>query len=191
MKNKIVAAFEEDRLEHKENITHSQIHVIDLTRRTNNAQGLVIYNVKPEGIDTLLIENPGLDISATFFKPQCFQDGEGHEPDNCEGVFYVSDSTNETWVLFLEMKDCDATNISRYFQKSKEQIIKIVRIFRDKNIIAENKRVYANISFPRRNKTDFFNQLIKHGEKKGFLDNYNVFIRGTNNLKIKNSTTIY
>lgn len=191
MKNKIILALGEDKLEHKENITYPQIHVIDLTRRTDNAQGLKIYNAQPEGIDTLLIENPGLDISATFFKPQCFQEGDAHEPDNCEGVFYVTDSTNETWVLFLEMKDCDVTNISRYFQKSKEQIINIVKIFRDKNIITENKKVYANISFPRRNKIDFFSQLIKHGEKKGFLDSYNIFIRGTNNLKIKNSATIF
>ena len=191
MKNRIVAALGNEKLAHRENITCPHIHVIDLTRRTNNMQGLDIYDAQPDGIDTLLIENPNLNISATFFKPQCFRDEHGYEPDNCEGVFYLSASTYETWVLFLEMKDCDATNISKYFKKSKEQIIKIVQIFRNKKIIAENKRVYANISFPRRNKTDFFNQLIKYGESKNFLDNHNIFVRGTNKLKIKNSTTIF
>ena len=60
---------------------------------------------------------------------------------------------------------------------------------RDKNIIARNKRVYANISFPRRNKTDYFNQLIKN--PKDFRDKHKIILRGTNKLKIKNSTTIF
>jgi len=191
MKNRIIEAFGADRLEHWENITHSQIHVIDRTRETGGVEGITIYNAPPQQIDTLLIENPNLNITATFFKPQCFQDEHGGESDNCEGVFYLSNSTNETWVLFLEIKDCDAENITRYFAKSKEQIKNVVRIFRERNIIAEDKRVYANISFPRRNKTDFFSQLIRHGEKKSFLDHHNIFIRGTNNLAIKNDTTIF
>ena len=191
MKNRIIAALGNEKLEHWDNITHTQIHVIDLTQRTNSAQSIKIYDAQPEGIDTLLIENPNLDVSATFFKPQCFKDEHGYEPDNCEGVFYLSNSTDKTWVLFLEIKDCKAKNISDYFEKTKKQIIKIVRIFRDKKIIAENKRVYANISFPRRNKTDFFSQLIMDGEPKSFIDNHKIFIRGTNKLKIKNNTTIF
>ena len=191
MKNKLIKAFGNDKLEHKEHITYPQIHVADLTNRTNSREKLKIYDSLPKRIDTLLIENPNLDITATFFKPQCFQNEKREEPDNCEGVFYLSNSTDKTWILFLEIKDCKAKNISEYFSKTKEQIKSVVQIFRDKQIIPQGKMVYANISFPRRNKTDFFNQLIKHGEKKGFIDNYKIFIRGTNQLKIKNETTIY
>ena len=191
MKNKLVEVFGADKLENKENITYPEIHVIDLTRRTNGQQNLEIYSSKPNGIDSLLIENPNLDISATFFKPQCFINEAGKEPDNCEGVFYLSNSTNKSWVLFLEMKDCDATNISNYFRDAKIQITSIVSLFRDKEVINDNKRVYANISFPRRNKTDFYNQIIKPGESKNFIDKYNIFIRATNKLKVKNETTIY
>jgi len=190
MKNKLTTAFG-DKIEHIENITYPQIHVIDLTQRTNNAQNIEISDTQPKGIDTLLIENPNLSITATFFKPQCFINEDRKEPNNCEGVFYLSNSTNETWVLFIEIKDCKAKNISNHFKKSKEQIITVVRIFRNKKIIAENKKVYANISFPQRNKTGFFNQLIKSGEAKSFIDNHNILIRGTNRLKIKNSTTIF
>lgn len=190
MKNRIITALGNEKLKHIENITHSQIYIADLTERTSGTQDIEIYNTQPDGVDTLLIENPNLDITATFFKSQCFQDEHGYEPDNCEGVFYLSDSTDKTWVLFLEIKDCKAKNISKYFVKTKEQIINVVRIFREKEIIAENKRVYANISFPRRNKTDFFNQFIKNFERKKFLDDYNIFIKGTNRLVIKNSTKI-
>ncbi|MDR2968034.1 MAG: hypothetical protein LBV32_00335 [Tannerellaceae bacterium] len=189
MKNKIAKVFGKENLEHIENITYSQIHVADLTRRTKSKQAIEIYDAQPEGIDTLVIENPGLDITATFFKPQCFLDERGKEPDNCEGVFYLSDPAGETWILFLEIKDCKSTNISTYFTQAKEQIKKVVQIFRDKKIIANDKCVYANISFPRK-KTDFYSHLIKPGESKEWRDCYRIFIRGTNNLKIKNRMTI-
>ena len=190
MKNKIIAAFETDKLDHKENITYPKIHVIDRIL-TDGSHGVEIYNTKPKE-DTLLIENSlNLDISAIFFKPQCFKDKQGNEPKSCEGVFYLSDSTDKTWVLFLEIKDCKSKNITNYFKEAKEQIISTVQIFRDKKIISKNKRVYGNISFPRKNKTDFYNQLIKPWEPKIFIDKYSIVIRGTNHLKIKNRTAIY
>lgn len=190
MKNKITAVFGEDKLVHKPTLKFPQIHVMDFTERTRGEKGLEIFGKKPNDIDTLVIENPNLDITATFFKPQCFLNERGEEPDNCEGVFYLSNSNDDTWLLFIEIKDCKSKNISKYFAKTKNQIISIVQIFRDKNIITPNKKVYANISFPRRNKKEYFSQLIQSGEKKEFLNNYKIFIRGTNRLKIKNDTTI-
>ena len=190
MKNRIVAALGNEKLKHFENVTYSKIHVIDLTRRTNSVQNIEIYDTQPAGIATLLIENPNLDITATFFKPQCFIDEHRKEPDNCEGVFYLSNSTDKTWVLFLEIKDCNVGNISTYFKDAKKQIINTVQIFRDKDIITQKKRVYANVSFPRATKMNYFNQFIEKPEKKKFLDDYNIFIKGTNKLVIKNSTAI-
>lgn len=190
MRSKISRSFNEVNLEHKI-ITSSQIHIIDLTERTKSKKGLECFDTKPDEIDTLLIENPGLDITSTFFKSQCFLDERGKEPDNCEGVLYLSNSTERNWILFIEIKDCKSKNISKYFPKAKEQLISVVQIFRDKSIINHNKKVYANISFPRRNKKDFFSQLIQGGEKKEFIDRYKIFIRGTNHLKIKNDITIY
>ena len=189
MKNKIIAALGNDRLDHRDNITYPKIYVMDLTQLTSGAMGMEIYSSKPQDIDTLLIENPNLDISATFFKPHCFRDVHGNEPDNCEGVFYLTDSTDATWVLFVEIKDCKLKNISTYYNKAKEQIIKVVAIFRARNIITRNKKVYANISFPKSDKINYYNQLIKN--PKEFRDKYKIILRGTNTLSIKNSTTIF
>ena len=190
MKNRIIKAFGNEKLEHWENITYSQIHVIDLMRRTNNAQSIAIYDAQPEGIATLLIENPNLDITATCFKPQCFQNEQKKEIKSCEGVFYLSNSTKETWVLFIEIKDCNVGNISEYFKDAKKQIINTVRIFRDKNVITENKIVYANVSFPRACKMNFFNHFIKNPEQKKFRDDHKIMIKGTNKLKIINNKAI-
>jgi len=191
MKNKISRVFDADKLEHTENIVCSGIYLADLTERTKNKENLKIYETKPDNIDTLLIENPNLlDISATFFKPQCFIDEKQKEPENCEGVFYLSNSDEHSWVLFVEIKDCKVKNISKYFNKAKEQIVNVVKIFRDKNIISQNKKVYANISFPKAIKTDFYNQLLKNDNGKMFIDKYKIRIKGTNHLIIKNDKTI-
>jgi len=191
MKNKITAAFGNEKLEHWEHITYSQIHVIDLTRKTNSRKGVEIHDTQPEGVATLLIGNPNIeDISATCFKAQCFCDVRGNEPTNCEGVFYLSDSTDKTWILFIEIKDCDKGNIAKYFKDAKKQIISTVQIFRDKQIITEDKLVYANVSFPRADKINFFNHFIKNPEQKKFRDDYKIAIKGTNKLVIKNHRTI-
>ncbi|MDR0306419.1 MAG: hypothetical protein LBI42_06235 [Chitinispirillales bacterium] len=191
MKNKIIHALGEDKLEHEENIIYSQIHVIDLRRRTKNRQGIKICDEKPEGTDTLLIENPNmLNISATVFKPQCFIDKDGKELPNCEGVFYLTNSTDKTWVLFFEIKDSKASRCSNYIKKTKEQIITVVKIFRDKNIITQNKIVYANISFPRRTKTDYSMKLNFKENPKQFIDKYKIHFLGTNTLLIKSDTEI-
>ncbi|MDR2622742.1 MAG: hypothetical protein LBC48_09240, partial [Dysgonamonadaceae bacterium] len=165
MKNKITDVFGKNKLVHKTDLNFPQIHVIDFTERTKGIKGLEISDKKPNDIDTLVIENPNLDITATFFEPQCFLNERNEEPDNCEGVFYLSNSNDDTWLLFIEIKDCKSKNISKYFVKTKNQIISVIQIFRDKNIITPNKKVYANISFPRRNKKEYFNQLIQSGEK--------------------------
>jgi hypothetical protein len=191
MKDKMTNAFGADKLKNWENIDFPQIHIIDFTERTNGAQNLEIFDKKPNDIDTLRIENPNLNVSAVFFKPQCFLNERDKEPDNCEGVFYLSNSKAENWILFIEIKDCKSKNISKYFSKTKEQIISVVQIFRDKSIINQHKKVYANISFPRRNKKDYFSQLIQAGEKKDFLDKHKIYIRGTNHLKIKNENIIF
>jgi hypothetical protein len=190
MKNKITDVLGEDKLEHKTEITFPEIHVMDLTERTKGMQNLGIFNTKPDEFDALLIENPNLNITATFFKPQCFLN-EKEEPDNCEGVFYLSNSNEKTWVLFIEIKDCKPKNISKYFTQAKEQVISVVQIFRNKGIISQDKKVHANISFPRKNKKDYFNQLFYGGEKKELLNRHKIFFRGTNHLIIKNETTIY
>ena len=101
LKDKIIAVFGKEKIVNKENITSPQIHVMDLTQRSKGVQSIEIYEAKHPNIDSLLIENPNLNISATFFMPQCFRDVHEKEPENCEGVFCLTHSTDKTWVLFI------------------------------------------------------------------------------------------
>ncbi|MDR2232119.1 MAG: hypothetical protein LBE56_03230 [Tannerella sp.] len=187
MKNRIIKILDGRYLIQKENLFYPHIYVADLSNITKNQQGINIFDTQPFEVEALHIENPNLDISATFFLPQCFLDENGKEIESCEGVFYLTDSTDKTWVLFIELKDCKVKNISRHSQKAIEQIKSTVQFFRDKKIIRKNKIVYANIAFPRR-KSDYYSQVIK--QPKAYVDEFKIILKGTNYLKIKNSRTI-
>jgi len=46
------------------------------------------------------------------------------------------------------------------------------------------------VSFPRKEKTNFHNHLIKAPEQKKFRDDYKIVIKGTNEITIKNEKSV-
>lgn len=82
----------------------------------------------------------------SVFMSQIFQNGQN---------FFPAEENKETvWMGFLEIKDCKPKNIVQYKDKTKEQIISTVRLFREKGILSSG-RIYGLISFPRRKKVAF------------------------------------
>jgi hypothetical protein len=131
-----------------------------------------------------------LHITASIFKPQCFIGSDGKELKQCECVLYPTKYTKDSWVMFVEIKDCKPKNISKFHQNIKEKVRVNVQVFRDKGIIAQDKVVYAVASFPRRNKTAFHNHFITPPEVKDFRDNHKTIIMGTNKISIVNDKKI-
>lgn len=189
MRNKMVAEFGEDKLGHA--ITQkTEFYVVDYTEKTNSTRSVEVLETLPTDIDPLTVHNPTpLNITTTIFKPQCFMDGE-KELKQCECVMYLTTDTSASWVVFIEIKDCKPSNASKYHKEIKEKIIANVGLFREKGIIPQNKVVYAIASFPRKDKTNFHNHLIKATERKQFRDKYKVMIKGTNEITVKNDVSI-
>lgn len=169
----------------------NSIHIADYTEKTQSARNIELHPAKPADIDTLEIKNDNkLQIAACIFGKQSLTDENDKEIKHCECVLFPTFPTINHWILFVEIKDCKPGNISQYFNHAKEQIIETVSFFRKKNIIPENKKVHAVISFPRRNKMSFYNQLIQTGERKHFFDAYKIMIKGTNTLEARSHTQI-
>ncbi|MBN2602911.1 MAG: hypothetical protein JXA91_02115 [Candidatus Thermoplasmatota archaeon] len=189
MRNRIVNEFGEDKLEHV--ITDKPFfYVVDYTERTDSERAVEVLDTFPIDIDPLVVNNPTiLDTTTTIFKPQCFMDG-GVELKQCEGVMYLTSNTPESWVVFIEIKDCKPKNASDYHQDIKEKFIVNVNLFRDKGIIPQDKVVYAIASFPRKGKTNFHNHFIKATEWKKFRDNHKIMIKGTNKITLKNEISV-
>ena len=189
MKSRMINEFGADKLGHFAS-DKTEFYVVDYTEKTDSARSVEVLETFPTDIDPLIVHNPNpLNITTTVFKPQCFMEN-GKELKQCEGVMYLTENTPESFVVFVEIKDCKPSRTYKYHQEIKEKIITNVELFRRKGLIPENKIVYAVASFPRKDKTDFHNQLIKNTERKQFREKYKVMIKGTNEITIKNSTSI-
>lgn len=190
MRSKINQVFNSERFAYSSN-NSPKIFVVDYTERTASARSVEVHSTKPNDIDALIIKNPTeINISTSIFMPQCFIDENGKEPKQCECVMNPANSQPDTWILFIEIKDCKPSNASNYHKECKEKILENVQLFRDKNIIPVDKIVYAVVSFPRKEKTNYHNQFIKPPEQKQMRDKYKIMIKGTNEITVKNDRTI-
>jgi len=190
MKSKIESVFGANKFKYV-SFSNKHLYVVDYTEKTASIRSVEVHNVKPVDIDALIIYNPtGTNISTSIFTPQCFIDENGKEPKQCECVMYPTVFSANSWILFIEIKDCKPMNAANYHREAKEKIITNVQLFRDKRILDNNKVVYAVVSFPRKAKTNFHNHLIKASEWKKFRDDYKIMIKGTNEITIKNERSI-
>lgn len=185
MKNRMITEFGEDKLDHV--ITQkTKFYIVDYTEKTNSVRSVEVLETAPTDIAPLNILNPtSLNITTTIFKPQCFMN-EGKELKQCECVMYLTSNTNQSLIVFIEIKDCKPKNVSNYHKEIKEKFIVNVALFRDKGIIPQDKVVYAIASFLRKEKTNFHNHFIKATEWKQFREKHKVMIKGTNLVTIKN-----
>ncbi|MDR1729921.1 MAG: hypothetical protein LBR52_04595 [Prevotellaceae bacterium] len=190
MKNKIESTFDAKSFKYV-SFADKQLYVADYTERTNSVRSVEVLNVKPTDVDALIIQNPAkINISTAIFTSHCFIDKNGEEPPQCECIMYPTVLSAKSFLLFIEIKDCKPKNAANYHSEAKEKIISNVQLFRDKEIIDNDKIVYAVVSFPRKAKTNFHNHLIKASEWKRFRDDYRIMIKGTNEITVKNEKSI-
>lgn len=190
MKSRIERAFDATRFSHV-SFADKELHVVDYTERTASVRSVEVHNTKPTDIDSLTIHNPTeLSISTSIFTSHSFFDENSYEPKQCECIMTPTALSPDSFVLFIEIKDCKPKNVSDYHKEVKEKVLKNVRFFRDKGILKNNKVVYAVISFPRKDKTNFHNHLIKATEWKQIRDKHKIMIKGTNEITIKNEKSI-
>ena len=167
-----------------------EFYLVDYTERTYSVRSVEVLETLPTDIDPLIVHNPKpLNITTSIFKPQCFMDGK-KDLKQCEGVMYLTTNTSESWVVFIEIKDCKPRNASDYHKEIKEKFIVNIGLFRDREIISQNKVVYAIASFPRKDKTNFHNHFIKATEWKQFREKHKIMIKGTNEITVKNNVSI-
>jgi hypothetical protein len=189
MRSKLNATLPSGKIKHVE-YPDGEIYVADYTERTKSVRGVEVCNAKPDDMDVLTLKNETLlNITASIFGKQCFMDEKNKEIKHCECILYPTNATTNTWVLFVEIKDCKPKNISGYFISAKKQIIQTVKLFRDRNLLEADKKVHAVISFPRK-KTDFYRNIITQGIRQQFLHQHKIIIRGSNIVTVKNNKSI-
>ena len=194
MRNRILAAYPESKFG---TINSKQIFVADFTKRTNNVRGVEIHASQPKDpneesvvMDCCVVANEtDLSIDYNVFRDNQFKNEEDEDMKHGECCLFPNNNDEKSWALFIEIKDCKGSRISKYKQNVKDKLILNVGEFRKKGILLNNK-VYGVASFPR--KKTAFNEMIVSDptEYKTFFKEHGIHFVPTNELAIKSDSIL-
>ena len=171
------------------------IYVADFTERTNSARKVEIHIAEPcvpdssEAMDCLKVNNRDkVELEFCLFDDHQFKDEQGKDISHCECCFFQTESASA--LGFVEIKDCKLKNITVHRNKSKEQILSTVQLFRSSGII-DKQKVYGIISFPRKKKM-LFNDFPYRDiyETTRWVRDYGIHLIASNEIYIKDNRTI-
>lgn len=171
------------------------IYVADFTERTNSARKVEIHIAEPcvpdssEAMDCLKVNNRDkVELEFCLFDDHQFKDEQGKDISHCECCFFPTESASA--LDFVEIKDCKLKNITVHRNKSKEQILSTVQLFRSSGII-DKQKVYGIISFPRKKKM-LFNDFPYRDiyEATRWVKDYGIHLIASNEIYIKDNRTI-
>lgn len=175
----------------------SKIYVADFTKRTDNKRGVEIGEMQPKDpndasvyMDCCVIVNDNaLQIDYNVFKDNQFKDEEDEDMKHGECCLFPTVNDEKTWVLFVEIKDCKGSRISKYKHNVKEKLILNVEEFRKQGVIIDNN-VYGVVAFPR--KKTAFNEMIVSDpiEYKKFYKEHGIHLVPVNEVSIKDDKII-
>ena len=156
MKNKIQTVYPQSVFQ---STSAETIYVADFTERTNSTRKVEIYVEIPcvpnssESMDCLKVNNwDKVELEFCLFDDHQFKDEQGKDISHCECCFFPTESASA--LGFVEIKDCKLKNIAVHRNKSKEQVLSTVQLFRSSGIV-DKQKVYGILSFPRKKKMLF------------------------------------
>ena len=181
----------------------------DLAVDIQNRGVVIDDNPDPEWASVVL-ENAipdSLAIDADCFPENALPNEEaGSHASQCECVIFPADGSDEDWLLFVETKYTDSEDVAQkedvnYPKKMFSQIKSTVNYFRQKGIIASDKRVHAIMSYPKLLEPfDSWNIPLEDvDEETGdviqltteeIMQRYKIHIRPTNHAQIKSAKRI-
>lgn len=181
----------------------------DLAADIQNRGIVIDDNPDPEWASVVL-ENAmpeSLAIDADCFPENALPNEEaGSHASQCECVIFPADGNDEDWLLFIETKYTDSEKVAQredvnYPKKMFGQIKSTVNYFRQKGIIASDKRVHAIMSYPKLLEPfDSWNIPLEDvDEETGdvlqltteeIMQRYKIHLRPTNHARIKSAKRI-
>lgn len=195
MKNKIVEAYPQVVIGGSDAV---ELYVADFTDRTNSVRGIEIKDSMPlqpnsdKDMDCFVMQNPhGMSILYNIFDDHQFKTEDGLDIQHCECCFFPEQTIFGSWVTFLEIKDCKRSNVARYKEKAKEQIVSSVKLFRDKGILALGQKVYGVISYPRKGKLTFNQTIFEDpSEYKSLYKKHKIHFYATNEVLVESEKSV-
>lgn len=164
---------------------HSNCKLFIADYKSLNGGNVNVFDSEPNDIKCIKILNPRkILVCFDGFQENALPLDIGTQSQQCEGVLFPDRVNDNDWVLFVETKYSNSVEAALdetrgYPNKAINQIKETVKYFRDKGIIARDKKVSAIISFPVL--MEEFNSTILTSDKiMEVLLNDKIIIRGTN-----------
>lgn len=193
MKTKIQAVYPQSVFQ---TTSAKSVYIVDLGRITENERNVEVYENLPIASDGKelncfkLNNSIGIKIDLNVFDDHQFKDENNDDVKHCECCFYPSINCEDSFIAFLEIKDCRARIIKQYKKEAKEQIKSTVQLFKNAGII-NSQKIYGIISFPRRNKTAFNEYIYRDNhELTRWVKDYGIHLIASNEIYIKDNRTI-
>lgn len=172
----------------------NNIYIIDF--KHINGGNVELLEIEPEKIKYVHLKNTQpTPIIFDGFKNNALPLDIGLFNKQCECVIFPESCDDKDWILFIETKYVNS--LENAFRENNDypncmvtQIIETVKYFREKEIIQNNRRVNAIVSFPpliEEFNSTFFTGIQTVDE---ILRDYNILIRATNSAIIKSEKRI-
>ena len=186
-----------NRYVHQYNVIQSfsdNTHIADYTEQTKTA--LIKRSVEffspnpPNDINYLsIINTPLLSIDGIEFDKNSFTYSNGNAKSQCEAVVFPTTSTNNSWVLFCELKYGSLRNNRRNLRKAIKQILKTRYYYLQEGIITINNTAYLIASLPTQSEP-FTNFSLTPGSLLNLKRTRNIVLRLKNSVEVKDNETL-
>lgn len=194
MRNRTISAYPISTFTTLSNVV---IYIADFSERSEKARGVEVHHSIPSSpndaarkMDCLHINNKEmLSVDFNVFNDHQFKDADNHDLEHCECCLFPTVNNDSTFVGFVEIKDCKSRNISDYKEKTKEQIVNTVKLFRKAGIIG-NQEIYGIISFPRKKTAYDHNIFSDYTEYKRLYKAERIHFIAANEIYITNDKTL-
>lgn len=187
------------------NVQHHEgdVYVADFTQFASvhpelAERGVVIGDLKPEQIGSLLFRNPnGVKVLSVNFErnPAIFRLENGEKVSNCECMLVSEEGNRKRWLALAELKYCkgEDRNIARNFEDALVQLRDTFLHLRDVVGLFKNDeyRYFWIVSMPEHSdRAPFSASVLSQDELMSFKDLYNSVIISDNVVDIWTGTII-
>ena len=175
--------------------TCNSIYVADYTEQTKLAEikrGIeLIKDSPPIDLDYFIVNNPSkLEVDGIPFDNNSFTKLNGSIASQCECVIYPHSSSNESWILFLELKYSNkCKNNERNLNKARKQLFKTQYYYKSKSVFSKNNTCYLLASLPMQ-RPPFAHYSLTQSYLTEMKKKHNVIIRFQNSIEIRDDKHI-
>lgn len=176
----------------KYKFSNKDLFVADYTNQTNHTRGVEIFEeTSPNDIEYLSILNT-LSVETGFidYDNSSFTYGNNVARSQCECVMFPNESTNNSWILFCELKySSNNVNNQKNINKAIKQLYRTRYYYFQKNIIEKTNTSYLVVALPKQ-RVPFPNYSFPPGFLQNFKRKRNIVWKFDNKIEIKNKLLI-